>query len=163
MFVMRLEVNAVELLYGTLEHIDAWMELVKLVRMNFPGLKTQKALEEHRDTVLRFMEKRQAICVKNENGMAGVMLFSLPHNMICCLAVAPAFRRQGAASMLMDEALQRLDKTRKITVSTFRAEDEKGAAPRALYLKYGFIPDAMTLEFGYPSQQFVLHETSRGA
>ena len=25
------------------------------------------------------------------------------------------------------------------------------------------IPDVLTLEFGYPSQQFVLHETSRGA
>ena len=163
MFAVRLEVNAVELLYGTPEHIDAWMELVKLVSMNFPGLETREALEEHRETVLRYMEKRQALCEKDESDIAGVMLFSRPHNMICCLAVSPAFRRQGVASMLMDEALRRLDRTRKITVSTFRAEDEKGAAPRALYLKYGFIPDVLTLEFGYPSQQFVLHETSRGA
>ena len=77
--------------------------------------------------------------------------------MICCLAVAPAYRRHGVASMLMTEALANLDRTKEISVSTFRADDEKGIAPRALYEKFGFIADELMEEFDYPSQKFVLH------
>lgn len=143
--------------YGKPQDIDAWMALVEEVRWNFPGLETQEKLDEHRETVLQFMSKRQAICVKEGNKIAGVMLFSRGHNMICCLAVSPAFRRRHAASMLMEEALRNLDRTREISVSTFRAEDEKGTAPRAFYEKFGFIEDALTEEMDYPNQKYVLH------
>lgn len=145
------------LVYGVPDDIDEWMNLVKRVRWNFSGLETQKALNEHQETVLKFMGKRQAICVKAADEIAGVMLFSRGRNMICCLAVSPEYRRCGVASMLMDEVLSQLDGTRDITVSTFRADDEKGLAPRALYEKYGFVPGALVEEFGYPNQVFVLH------
>ena len=77
--------------------------------------------------------------------------------MICCLAVSPDHRRRGAASMLMEEALRHLDRTKEISVSTFRAEDEKGPAPRAFYEKFGFIADVLIEEMGYPSQRYILH------
>ena len=143
--------------YGKPQDIDAWMALVEEVRWNFPGLETQEKLDEHKTTVLKFMSKRQAICVKEGNKIAGVMLFSRGHNMICCLAVSPAYRRRHAASMLMEEALRNLDRTREISVSTFRADDEKGTAPRALYEKFGFVEDALTEEMDYPNQKYVLH------
>lgn len=146
-----------QLFYGVPEDIEKWMSLVTQVRWNFPGLETQEKLNEHRATVLKFMGKRQAICVKEETKIAGVMLFSRGHNIICCLAVAPEYRRRGVASRLMDEALNNLDRTKEITVSTFRADDEKGTAPRALYEKYGFIADELIEEFDYPNQKFVLH------
>ena len=143
--------------YGKPQDIDAWMALVEEVRWNFPGLETQEKLDEHKETVLQFMSKRQAVCVKEGNEIAGVMLFSRGHNMICCLAVSPAYRRRHAASMLMEEALRNLDRTREISVSTFRADDEKGAAPRAFYEKFGFIEDALIEEMDYPNQKYVLH------
>ncbi|MBQ4158696.1 MAG: GNAT family N-acetyltransferase [Clostridia bacterium] len=143
--------------YAIPEDIDDWMRLVTRVRLNFPGLETEEGLSDYRETVLKFMKKRQAICVKEDGGIKGVMLFSRGHNMICCLAVSPDFRRRGAASILMDEALKELDWTKEISVSTFRAEDEKGLAPRALYEKYGFVPDALIMEMGYPNQKYVLH------
>ena len=77
--------------------------------------------------------------------------------MICCLAVSNEYRKQGIGSILLAYALEKLDRTQPITVSTFREEDEKGAAPRALYKKYGFIPDELIEEFGYPNQKFVLY------
>ena len=143
--------------YGKPQDIDAWMALVEEVRWNFPGLETQEKLDEHRETVLQFMSKRQAVCVIDGNEIAGVMLFSKRHNMICCLAVSPAYRRRHAASMLMEEALRNLDRTREISVSTFRADDEKGTAPRAFYEKFGFIEDALIEEMDYPNQKYVLH------
>ena len=146
-----------KLFYGVPEDIDNWMSLVAQVRWNFPGLETQEKLNGHRAAVLKFMGKRQAVCVKEENEIAGVMLFSRGHNMICCLAVLPEYRGRGAASMLMDEALSNLDRTKEISVSTFRADDEKGTAPRALYEKYGFVADELVEEFDYPNQKFVPH------
>ena len=51
--------------YGSPGMIQPWMALVEEIRGNFPGLETPQALEEHRQTVLRFMEKRQALCVRD--------------------------------------------------------------------------------------------------
>lgn len=146
-----------QLFYGVPEDLDNWMTLVRAVKENFPGLETPEALAEHQATVLRFMAKQEAICVKDEQQIVGVMLFSRKHNMICFLAVLPLYRRRGVASKLMDEALYHLDQNKEITVTTFCANDEKGPAPRALYEKYGFIPDACLEEFGYPNQKYVLH------
>ncbi|MNU08177.1 hypothetical protein D3C72_2541000 [compost metagenome] len=44
----------------------------------------------------------------------------------------------------------------EITVTTFRAEDEKGIAPRPLYQKFGFVEAELTEEFDYPHQKFIL-------
>lgn len=146
-----------QLFYGVSEDIDNWMSLVQRISWNFPGLETGEKLDEYRDTVLKFMGKRQAICVKVDGEIAGVMLFSRGRNMICCLGVSPDYRRLGIASMLMDEALRNLDRTREISVCTFRAGDEKGPAPRALYEKYGFVEDALVEAMGYPNQEYILH------
>lgn len=146
-----------QLFYGMPEDIENWMRLVNQLSWNFPGLETQENLDEHKATVLKFMNKRQAICVKDGDEIAGVMLFSRGHNMICCLGVSPDYRRRGIASMLINEALQNLDRTREISVCTFRADDEKGIAPRALYEKYGFIEDALVEAMGYPNQKYILH------
>ena len=62
--------------YGKPQDIDLWMGLVEEVRWNFPGLETQEKLDEHRETVLQFMSKRQAVCAMEGNEIAGVMLFS---------------------------------------------------------------------------------------
>ena len=79
---------------GIEQDIDSWMALVKSVRWSFPGLETQEALDEHRNTVLEFMSQNRAICVKSGNRIIGVLLFSRKHNMICCLAVSDEYRRQ---------------------------------------------------------------------
>ena len=142
---------------GMEQDIDSWMELVKSVRWNFPGLETESALQEHRDTVLKFMEQKRAICVKDGKRIVGVLLFSCKYNMICCLAVSEKYRKRGIGSKLLACALEKLDRTEPVTVSTFREEDEKGAAPRTLYKKFGFMPDELIEEFGYPNQRFVLY------
>ena len=46
-----------QLFYGVPEDIEKWINLVTQVRWNFPGLETEKKLNEHRATVLKFMEK----------------------------------------------------------------------------------------------------------
>ena len=155
------EIARMEACFGNAGDINQWMDLVRRVSRNFPGLETEKGLEEHRQTVLRFMEKRQALCVKSDGRIQGVLLFSRNRNMICCLAVSPGSRRKGIASELLKTALSELDRNRDITVSTFREGDEKGTAPRGLYRKFGFVGAELTEEFGYPNQVFVLRKDMR--
>jgi len=145
-----------KVVYGEKGDLASWMQLVRSVAWNFPGLETEESLLEHEATVKKFMGKRQAICVKDGDAVIAVMLFSRGRNMICCLAVSPEYRRKGLASMLLEEALSELDRTKPITVSTFCEGDEKGTAPRALYKQFGFIEGELKEEFGYPNQEFVL-------
>lgn len=128
-----------EVVYGNASDIRPWMDLA-----------------EHEQTVLRFMAKNQAFCIKDDGQIVGVVLFSRGHNMICCLAVSLEYRRRGIASKLMEKVLGELDCKRDIAVSTFREDDVKGIAPRALYKKYGFVEGELTVEFDYPNQVFVL-------
>ena len=143
--------------FGRTLDIDSWMRLVRKVSWNFPGLETEQSIEEHKIIVLKFMNDKRALCVKNEEDIVGVLLYSRKHNMICCLAVDPAYRKNGIASMLLSEALDKLDRDKDITVSTFRENDVKGIAPRNLYKKFGFEEDELIEEFGYPNQRFVLY------
>ena len=142
--------------YGTSLDIESWMELVQSVSWNFPGMETEAAIEDHRLTVLRFMGEDRALCVKLDDKVVGVLLISKKHNMICCLAVAPEYRRKGIASALLESALTELDRSRDITVTTFRDNDEKGIAPRALYKQFGFTEEKLMIENDYPVQRLVL-------
>ena len=130
--------------FGDISYIDSWMKLVRKVSWNFPGLETEEGLDEHKQTVLKFMNKKQALCVRNQETNVGVLLFSRSRNMICCLAVDPDHRKQGLASILLKKALDELDRSKEITVSTFRENDDKGIAPRALYRKFGFQEGELT-------------------
>ena len=141
--------------FGRTSDIDSWMRLVRKVSWNFPGLETEQSIDEHKIIVLKFMNDKRALCVKNEQEIVGVLLYSRKYNMICCLSVDPAYRKRGIASLLLKEALDKLD--RDITVSTFRKNDVKGIAPRKLYKKFGFEEGELIEEFGYPNQRFVLH------
>ena len=142
--------------YGTPLDIESWMELVQRVSWNFPGLETEAAIEDHRKTLLRFMGENRALCVKNAEKVVGVLLLSKKHNMICCLAVAPEYRRKGIASALLEKAFSALDRSKDIAVTTFRDNDEKGIAPRGLYKQYGFTEEKLMIENDYPVQRFVL-------
>lgn len=56
----------------------------------------------------------------------------------------------------MQQLMSKLDRNRDIIVDTFREEDSKGIAPRALYISLGFEPGELIESFGYPNQRFVL-------
>ena len=146
-----------ELVFGTAADIDSWMELVEKVRWNFPGLEREADIQAHRETVLEFMEQNRAICAKAEGKIIGVLLFSRKHNMLCCMAVDPDYRRRHIATKMLEKMLTLADRTRDITVTTFREGDPKGVAPRAFYKRHGFVEGELCMEYLCPSQMFILH------
>lgn len=41
--------------FGKTSDIDEWMKLVEEMSWNFPGLETKEKIDEHRETVFRFI------------------------------------------------------------------------------------------------------------
>lgn len=62
--------------FGTPSDIDSWMQLVRKVSWNFPGLETEQNIEEHKKTVLKFINDKRALCVKYAENIVGVLLYS---------------------------------------------------------------------------------------
>lgn len=147
--------------YGRPEDIGRWMHLVQAVSGSFPGLETEKALAEHRQTVLDFMSRREAIYAKEDGIIVGVLLFSKENNMLCFLAVDPNFHRQHIAEKMFHFVLPQMNAGKLITVTTYRDGVPEGVAARAFYQKLGFIPGKLTIEFGSPVQEFVLDPNMR--
>lgn len=148
--------NKIKIAYATMNELDSWMQLIETVRWNFPGLETQKDMEDYRDTVIKNINRKSAVCALDNGTVVGFLLFSVKNNMLCQMAVHPDYRRQKIASQMIEIMLENLDRGRDIEVHTFRKDDEKGIAPRALYKKLGFEEAEPGLDFGYPIQKFIL-------
>lgn len=73
---MIMEMQKLTAEYGDENDIVSWMELVHTVSNHFPGLETEESMNEHKCTVLKFMNEQRAICVKDNNRVVGVLLFS---------------------------------------------------------------------------------------
>lgn len=144
--------------FASMDNLISWMNLVEIVRDGFPGLETEEKLAGYKETVIKNIERRSAICALRGNMVVGILLFSVKHNMLACMAVYPDYRRRGIAKDMIGLMLNELDRSREIVVTTFREEDPKGTAPRALYRSLGFRPGELCIEQGYPSQIFVLDE-----
>lgn len=141
--------------FGRASDLPQWMQLVRRVALNFPGLETEEALAEHEATVAKFISRGNAVCAEDSGRIVGVLLFSRRLNMLCCMAVAPEHRRRGVAQEMFDLMLTIADPERELVVRTFCEDDPKGAAPRAFYMKQGFEPGEEGVEDGYPIQTFV--------
>ncbi|OUN23066.1 N-acetyltransferase [Pseudoflavonifractor sp. An85] len=141
---------------ATAQDIDAWMALVEQVRDVFPGLETAQAMEEHRATVLRFMETSSAICAMGDGQMAGILLFSREASELCFLAVDPNYRRQHIAQKLVASMLTQMEEGKDISLITYQENDPNGQAARAFYKRLGFSEGRLTKGFGHPAQEFIL-------
>lgn len=131
--------------------IDAWLRLVLRTAENFPGLD----MSDYADILIKNIGRGTALCVRAQNGLAGVLLFSPARRSLSFLAVDPALRRHGVATALIRRMLALMPEG-NVEVVTFREGDEKGTAARALYRRFGFVPAELFYEFGYPVQRFVL-------
>ena len=141
---------------GIEQDIDNWMNLVEKVKDSFPGLETKDALNEHRNTVLDFMNRNSAICAKEKGEIVGVLLFSNENNELCFLAVATERRRQHIAEKMLSYMLTKINSQKDISVTTYRDGVPEGIAARAFYKRMGFVEGKLTEEFGSPVQEFVL-------
>lgn len=144
-----------EIRLGNINDIDNWMMLVDKVKKNFPGLETKEAMDEHKKTVLSFINKESAICAIIDNKIVGTLLFSKENSMLCFLAVDAEYRRQHIAEKMVNNMFELLDSAKDVVVTTYRAGIPEGVPARAFYKRMGFVEGKLTEEFGSPVQEFV--------
>jgi len=145
------------LYHAKMNDIDSWIKMISIVRDNFPGLDTDENMDNYRQTVIKNIKRKTALCVKYEDVIVGVMIFSYNSKCLSCMAVHPNHRRKGIASTMIEKMLSLFPNDVDISVTTFREDDIKGIAPRQIYKKYGFEEDKFVTEFNYPNQKFILH------
>ena len=105
--------------YASEADIEAWMDLVALVRDAVPGL----SLGEYRGNLRKAIAERRALCAKDTSGLLGVLVLSDQHNGIGFLAVHPEARGRGVASALVRMMLDVLPADQDIFVTTYREDD----------------------------------------
>lgn len=130
--------NKYRIQYAGKNRLASWMELIELVRSDFPGLETDELVEGYRKTVIKNIERKSAICVLDGEKVIGVLLFSTNNNMLSFLAVHPEYRRKHIATNMVKKMLDRLDSTKEIFVDTYGEGDPQGIVARAFYKKLGF-------------------------
>lgn len=134
------------------DDISDWMELVRLVVDGYP------CLEEnfYKDQLKLYIGKRQALLLRDGQTVIGTMLFSYDTGSIDFLGVHPQYRRRGIAKLFLGKLMTELLPGRKLSITTFRERDRADTDWREVCKGLGFAEAELLMEFGYPTQRFVL-------
>ncbi|ALU13185.1 AraC family transcriptional regulator [Eubacterium limosum] len=132
--------------------IPCWMALVHLVIDGFPHLYE----EEYVGELKRRIRKRQALILKDGEVAVGAMLFSGETGSIDFMGTHPLYRSQGIPRAFLDKMMSELHKGREISITTYRKGDRADTGHRQAIMELGFAEAELLVEFGYPTQRFVL-------
>ena len=144
--------------YATEADIPEWMELVHLVIDGFPHLDEEQYLGQLRE----YIRNRLALILKDADTAVGIMAFHEMTGSIDFLGVHPQYRKKGIAKAFCEKALHELVCTEAITVTTFREGDKADTGYRKTIKSLGFAEAELLVEFGYPTQKFILQKPKDG-
>ncbi len=144
--------------YATEADIPEWMELVHLVIDGFPHLDEGQYLGQLRE----YIRNRRALILKDADIAAGIMAFNEMTGSIDFLGVHPQYRKKGIAKAFCEKALHELVCSEAITVTTFREGDKADTGHREAIKSLGFAEAELLVEFGYPTQKFILQKPKSG-
>lgn len=132
--------------------IPAWLDLARQAVAGYPHWHEDEYCRRLRAAIAQ----RQALVMPAGQGLAAALAFSTANACIDFLAVQPQFRRQGRAKLLLQKLRQDILPRRELCTTTFRAGDKAENGQRIALQRLGFAEDAPLVEFGYPTQRFVL-------
>ena len=134
------------------EDIPAWMELVKMVIDGYPHLDEAEYLEKLKGSI----ENKQALILKSGEAAVGIMAFSYETGSIEFWGVHPQYRSRGILQLFLDKLGKEHLPGRAICTSTYRENDRADTGYRKELKKLGFAERELAIEFGYPTQRFIL-------
>ncbi len=138
--------------FATSADIDDWMELVSLTIDGYPCL--NKA--EYIKNLHQYIDDKKALILRDEGMAIGIMGFSVDTGSIDFLAVYPQYRHLGITKLFLDKLADELLYGKEITLTTYRAGDKADTGYREEYYRLGFAERELLVEYGYPTQRFVL-------
>lgn len=131
------------------QDIDSWMELLELVKDNFPGLDKGA----YKEGLQLSITEKKALVAKKNGEVVGALAFSTDSKEIVFLAVHPEYRKMGIAQNLIKKMISLFPTGTQISVITYREDDLQGLAARKLYLNFGFGCGELLTMFEYPCQR----------
>ena len=132
--------------------IPAWMDLMRLVIDGYPVMDEENYLNE----ITKAIEEKRALILKEGNILIGAMIFSRYSGSIDFLGIHPQYRNQGIQKLFLEILLESYLPDQEISMTTYREGDKADTGYRTLLKNLGFAERELLIEFGYPTQRFVL-------
>ena len=132
--------------------IPAWLELARQCVDGYPCLDERDYLRWLRKSI----REGQALILKNGDTVLGALGFSRETGNIDFLGIPPQHRKWGVAELFLRELADRYLPGREISMTTYREHDRADTGWRACLKRLGFEEREKLVEFGYPTQRFVL-------
>ncbi|MCM0747099.1 GNAT family N-acetyltransferase [Clostridioides difficile] len=150
--VIKMDFTKDDIKFAMPADVDDWMELVKLTVDGYPCLDKTEYLEN----LHLYIADKKALILRDEGMAVGIMGFSADTGSIDFFAVHPQYRNLGIAKLFLDKLVDELLCGREITLTTYRAGDKADTGYREEYRRLGFAEQELLVEYGYPTQRFVL-------
>ena len=138
-------------------NIPAWMDLMHLVIDGYPVMDETDYLNE----ITKAIEEKRALILKEGNILIGAMIFSKNLGSIDFLGIHPQYRNQGIQKLFLEVLLDKYLPGKEISMTTYRAGDKADTGHRDLLKSLGFAERELLIEYGYPTQRFVLNPSDK--
>ena len=138
--------------FATEEDIPCWMALVRLVIDGFPHLHE----DEHIAVLRQQIKEKQALILKDSGVAIGIMIFSYKTGSIEFMGTHPLYRQRGMPKAFLDKVMGELIGGKEISITTYREGDKADTGHRKQVMELGFAEAELMVEFGYPTQRFVM-------
>lgn len=134
------------------DDVEDWMELVSLTIDGYPCLNK----DEYIKNLHRYIDDKKALLLRDEDMVIGAMGFSPDTGSIDFLAIHPQYWHLGITKLFLDKLMDELLYGKEISLTTYRAGDKADTGYREEYYRLGFAERELLVEYGYPTQRFVL-------
>ena len=138
--------------------IPAWMNLMHLVIDGYPEMNEEDYLIQLKIGI----SEQRALVLKDDALLIGAMLFNRHTGSIDYWGVHPQYRNAGIHKLFIDALLHTYLPNQDISMTTYRAGDKADTGHRALLYTLGFAERELLVEYGYPTQKFVLSSKQEG-
>ena len=132
--------------------IPAWMNLMRMVIDGYPVMNEADYL----NAITNSIDEKRALVLKDGNILVGAMMFSDQSGCIDFLGINPQYRKQGIQKLFLDALLEIYLPGHEISMTTYREGDKADTGHRDILKQLGFAEKELLIEFGYPTQRFVL-------
>lgn len=132
--------------------IPAWMNLMHLVIDGYPEMNEEDYLTQLKIGI----SEQRALVLKDDALLIGAMLFNRHTGSIDYWGVHPQYRNAGIHKLFIDALLHTYLPNQDISMTTYRAGDKADTGHRARLYTLGFAERELLVEYGYPTQKFVL-------
>lgn len=148
--VRRFDVSDIRI--AAMNDLGAWMNLMRLVIDGYPVMDEGDYLR----AITASIEEGCALVLYEGSTLIGALAFSQDSGSINFLGIHPQYRRLGLEKLFLSALADTYLPGREISMTTYRQGDKADTGYRALLNELGFVPGELLVEYGYPTQRFVL-------